>query len=155
MKRILSTLLALAVSATLVVVATTWKSSVPAVHAQGGCSVATLNGNYGFKNTGFTTPSHSVTGTEIPVAVLGLDMFDGAGNISVTNGTLAVKGKIFTGGTTSGTYTVNPDCTGSITYTAGVAAGETQNMVIVNGGTEIFGIDAVPSTTVTFEAKKE
>ena len=96
-----------------------------------------------------------MTGTKIPVAVPGLDMFDGAGNISVTNATLAVKGDIFTGGTTLGTYTVNPDCTGSITYTAGGASAETQNMVIVNGGTEIFGIDAVPSTTVTFDAKKE
>jgi len=47
------------------------------------------------------------------------------------------------------------DCTGSITYTAGVASGETQDMVIVSGGTEIFGIDALPSTTATFVAKKQ
>jgi len=116
--------------------------------------VATLNGNYSFKTTGFTTPRHSIKGTEIPVAVVGLDTFDGAGNISAT-ATIAVKGGVFTGLTTSGTYNVNSDCTGSITDTAGVASGETQDMVIVSGGTEIFGIDAVPSTTATFVAKKQ
>lgn len=42
MKRILSAFLALAVSATLVFVATSWKHSVTPVHAQGGCSDATL-----------------------------------------------------------------------------------------------------------------
>ena len=67
----------------------------------------------------------------------------------------AVEGGVFTGLTTSGTYNVNSDCTGSITYTAGVASGETQDMVIVSGGTEIFGIDALPSTTATFVAKKQ
>jgi hypothetical protein len=107
-----------------------------------------------FKTTGFTTPNRSITGTEVPVAVVGLNTFDGAGNISAT-ATAAIKGGIHTGLTTSGTYTVNSDCTGSITYTAGVASGETQNVVIVSDGTEIFGIDAVPSVTATFDAKKQ
>jgi hypothetical protein len=147
MKRIISGFSALAVCATLMVVATNWKHGVTAVHAQGGCSVATLNGNYGFKTTGFVK-------TEVPVAVVGLNTFDGAGNISAT-ATLVNRGAIFTGVTTSGTYTVNSDCTGSITFTAGVASGETQNIVIVSGGTEIFGIDAVPSVTATFDAKKQ
>ena len=80
--------------------------------------------------------------------------FEVSGCIPLTNST-AVEGGVFTGLTTSGTYNVSSDCTGSITYTAGVASGETQDMVIVSGGTEIFGIDAVPSTTATFVAKKQ
>ena len=80
--------------------------------------------------------------------------FEVSGCIPLTNST-AVEGGVFTGLTTSGTYNVSSDCTGSITYTAGVASGETQDMVIVSGGTEIFGIDAVPSTTATFLAKKQ
>ena len=62
MKRILGASLALAVSATLVFVATSWKHGVPAVHAQGGCSVATLTGNYSFTATGATAPSRSGRG---------------------------------------------------------------------------------------------
>ena len=80
--------------------------------------------------------------------------FEVSGCIPLTNST-AVEGGVFTGLTTSGTYNVSSDCTGSITYTAGVASGETQDMVIVSGGTEIFGIDALPSTTATFVAKKQ
>jgi hypothetical protein len=47
MKRIVSALLALAVLAALVIVATTSKHGVRAVHAQSGCTNATLTGNYG------------------------------------------------------------------------------------------------------------
>jgi opacity protein-like surface antigen len=154
MKRIASALLALAISATLVFVVTNWKHRVAAVHAQGGCSVATLNGNYGFTSSGFTTPNHSVKGTEVPFAVVGGGNFDGAGNFSV-NYTLAIRGGISQGLTTSGTYTVNSDCTGTATFTAGAAAGTTENMVIVSGGAEVFQIITTPSFTGTFDVKKE
>lgn len=154
MNRIVSAFLALAVSAALVFVATSWKHGVTPVHAQGGCSVATLNGNYGFTSSGFTTPNHSVKGTEVPFAVVGGGNFDGAGNFSV-NYTLALKGIASQGLTTSGTYTVNSDCTGTATFTAGAAAGITENMVIVSGGAEVFQIVTSPSFTGTFDLKKE
>jgi hypothetical protein len=51
MKRIVSVFLALAVSATLVFVVTSWKHSV---HAQGVSSVATLTGNYGSPSADFS-----------------------------------------------------------------------------------------------------
>jgi opacity protein-like surface antigen len=154
MKRIVSAFLALAVSATLVFVVTGWKHGVTAVHAQGGCSVATLSGNYGFTSSGFATPNRSVKGTEIPFAVVGGGNFDGAGNFSVTY-TLATRGGISQGLTASGNYTVNSDCTGTATFTAGAAAGITENMVIVSGGAEVFQIITTPSFTVTFDVKKE
>src|SRR5262249_40150650 len=62
MRRILSAFLALAVSATLFVVATSWKHGATAVHAQGGCSNATLTGNYPFIYSGANAPGHSVRG---------------------------------------------------------------------------------------------
>ena len=49
--------------------------------------------------------------------------FEVSGCIPLTNSP-AVEGGVFTGLTTSGTYNVNSDCTGSITYTAGVAVNE-------------------------------
>ena len=155
MKRIVSALLALAVSAALVLVTTGGKHSITAVHAQGGgCSLATLNGSYGFTSSGFTTPDHSIKGAEVPFAVVGGGNFDGAGNFSV-NYTLAIRGVSSPGLTTSGTYTVNPDCTGTATFTAGAAAGTTENMVIVSGGAEVFQIITSPSFTGTFDVKKE
>ncbi len=49
------------------------KSTVlPRVHAQEGCSVATLNGTYGFYRTG-TVPAG-------PLAAVGIATYDGNGN---------------------------------------------------------------------------
>ncbi len=80
--------------------------------------------------------------------------FDGAGNIS-TSFTVAFRGMISTGQSSTGTYTVNSDCTGSISFTTGDAAGLIFNMVIIGGGTKVFGINTFPSFTETFDAKKQ
>ena len=157
MKSILGALLALAVAAALVILPTMSKHGVtalPVVHAQSGCSVATLTGNYGFNNPGFTTPTKSVSGNEDPFAVVGVFAFDGAGNLSSTD-TVAFKGVISPGLTSSGTYTVNSDCTGSISFTAGAHSGITFNTVIIGGGPEVFGIETTPSFTGSFDAKKQ
>src|SRR5258706_14721731 len=45
---------------------------VPRVHAQEGCSVATLNGTFGFYRTGTTSVG--------PLAGVGLATYDGNGN---------------------------------------------------------------------------
>lgn len=157
MKRIFSVFLAMAAVAVLVFWAPTMKhgsTALPVVHAQSGCSAGTLTGNYAFSNPGFTTPGSPVKGIEVPFAAVGVFAFDGAGNIS-TSYTFAFKGVVSQGLTSSGTYTVNSDCTGSISFTTGDAAGLNLNMVIIGGGTEIFGIETNPSFTGTFDAKKQ
>lgn len=154
MKRILRAFLALAVSATLVFVVTSWKHGVMPVHAQGGCSVATLTGTYAFKDPGFVAPGHSVTGAEVPFAAMGVEAFDGAGNVSASY-TLVINGAISTGLTGSGTYTVNSDCTGSVSFTTGDAAGLTFNIAIIGGGTEAFGIHTSSGITGALDAKKQ
>ena len=85
-----------------------------------GCSNATLRGNYGFTILG-ETPNPD--GTNSPVVGVAITHFDGAGKLtqkdftveggipSPANGT-AATGFHFAGGET-GTYSVNPDCTGS------------------------------------------
>ena len=154
MKRIVSALLALVVLAALVILATTSKHTVSAVYASSGCSNATLTGNYAFNYTGFTTPHSPVTGNEDPIAVVGVFALDGNGNASISS-TLAFLGAIHPNQTGSGTYTVNSDCTGSMSFTTGDVAGVTLNTVVIGGGTEIFGIDTRPSFTTTFHAKKQ
>src|SRR5437879_13252190 len=114
MKRILSVFLVLVFSAALVVVATNWKHSVTAVHAQGGCSNATLTGNYAFIYSGVNAPGHSVTGKNtFGNAAVGVFTFDGAGNFTVSYAVVGNGHASRTSVRDTGTCTVNSVCTGS------------------------------------------
>lgn len=144
MKRILSMLLLAVLSTTL----------VPAVYAQGGCTNATLKGNYGFNFNGFVAPGKSQKGREVPWDVVGVLTADGAGNVSISY-TAAINGTAYTAQTASGTYTVNSDCTGSIAFTSGDAAGLTFNTVILGGGEEVFAISTTAGSTATVDVKKQ
>ena len=150
MKRIVISFLALAVSAALVVIS--WKHNLTLVHAQNGCSVATLNGNYGVSWQGFDILR---AGTRsVPWAGVGVETFDGAGNVSISF-TSGVNGKIAAGLAGAGTYSVNPDCTGSESFTSGAAAAETANFVIVGGGTEALAVSTLGGQTIMVDAKKQ
>jgi hypothetical protein len=153
MKRILSALLALAVLAALAVVTKISKHGVPVVYAATGCSDATLTGNYAINLSGFTSQGPT-TGSAIPVTVVGVFAFDGAGNLSAGYSE-STNGAIATGQTGSGTYTVNSDCSGSLTFTAGNAVGFTANTVIIGAGKEVFGISTNAGNTDTFDAKHQ
>lgn len=149
MKRIISVLFALAVGIT----------TTSTVYAQNGCSNSTLNANYAFSDSGFADSGifmrHArLKGTAVPVSAGGVLTFDGEGNVSFSNLTLVVNGGI-SSETGSGSYTVNSDCTGSISLTSGSIAGITFNMVAIGGGTEVFGIITSPGNTQTFDAKKQ
>lgn len=71
-----------------------------------------------------------MVGASVPWAGVGVESFDGMGNVTLSFAE-ALDGKITTGSTGAGTYTVNADCTGSESFTSGDAAGERANMVIV------------------------
>ena len=140
-KRIFSLLFVLAV----VVVTTT-----STVYAQ--CSNATLTGSYGFKETGFVARNGKAGGPAIPVATVGAVTFDGAGNASftVTQVFNSSGGEFFEA--IPATYTVNSDCTGSITIED---FGLHFNIVIVGGGAELFAIQTETGTTNIVDAKKQ
>jgi hypothetical protein len=72
------------------------------------------------------------------VADVGTIFFDGDGNVLQTT-TVSLNGTIIPSRTATGTYTVNSDCTGSITLTLPPPAGVSQsNVVIVDS---IRGLD--------------
>lgn len=156
MKRMFSGLLALAALSALVLVATTSKRVVRPVYAQSGCSISTLTGNYAFSQPGFEAKSH-LKGNPLPFAVVGVSTFDGAGNFSAayTDMSPGQPTYIPVQGNGSGTYTVNSDCTGSISITRGDAAGITLNLVIMDDGTEVFGINTTPFIIATADFKKQ
>ena len=109
------------------------------------CTTATITGSYGFTFSGFTK-DHGMT---VPFAGTGASTSDGAGNISGTI-TLSSNGHIATGPYT-GTYVVNPDCTGTLTSTSG---GANVSFVIVGGGKETLGVATDPGETWTIDSKK-
>ena len=153
MKRILSAL-AMTALAVLAIVTTKSEPIVPAVYASTGCTDATLTGHYAaIQPAGFTT-LHSTTGREVPWQVVGVFTFDGKGSTSI-NYTAAVDGVVFTAQAAAGTYTVQSDCTGSLSLTTGDAAGYNANIVIRGGGAEVFGISTGAGDTASFDAKKQ
>ncbi len=99
--------------------------TAPALYAAapGNCSLATLNGNYGFFGQ---APATLIGEPVMRLVVSGIIRFDGNGNLSgesIAN----VEGWGAAGaGAFSGTYTVNPDCTYSGEHTGD---GETLHFV--------------------------
>ena len=73
---------------------------------EGGCSNATVAGKWGFTTNG------TVVGIG-PRSSLGIFTLDGSGNLVNGKATSSLNGSV-TDETFSGTYSVNPDCTGKL-----------------------------------------
>jgi len=117
---------------------------VPKVQAgedeQKTCSNATLRGSFGLHATGSRSGS--------PVAAVGKVTFDGQGNVQ-SSATRSFNG-VISRVVEVGTYTVNPDCTGSMFLTGGEI-----EFVIVDNGTELRAIAAAPGTVTTEILRKQ
>jgi hypothetical protein len=77
------------------------------------CSNATLRGSFGYSSTGTLLDTYVPPPYAGPFAEVGRQTFDGKGNTNAT-ATLSANGNIQQV-TIQGTYTVNADCTGSMT----------------------------------------
>jgi hypothetical protein len=149
MKRILSALLTLAAAAALVVLPLISKHDVTAVHARSGCTDATLTGNYGTTFSGFQIQHNK----SVPFYGAGLSTFDGAGNLSATFA-FSVNGTGSTNNPYTATYTVNPDCTVSVTATPG-SGGDNFAGVIVGDGREVLATDISAPDTLSLDIKRQ
>jgi hypothetical protein len=86
-------------------------------------------------------------------AAVGVLTFDGAGNLpSITFTDVSNGDASSTSVPDTGTYTVNSDCTGTLTDVGG---GIHFNIVTVGGGAEVFAIETDEGFTATFDAKKQ
>jgi len=97
-----------AVLATLFTIGLIVSMTAPA-HAAGACSLARAAGNWSFMDNGTVVG----IGPRIAVGVLTLDS---VGNVTNGSATSSLNGSI-SDETFSGTYTVNSDCTGTISVT--------------------------------------
>jgi len=128
----------LAVGGTAVAQSSNTPASAP--DGNGRCSNRTLNGSYGFALDGTFLPATPFRGVV-------MQHYDGNGNITQVDHIVvygAPPPQEWTPG--SGTYTVNPDCTGAATLTtpAGIIY---LHFVVVNNGKQINQV--VDSNAVT------
>jgi hypothetical protein len=115
--------------------------TVRKVHASSGaCSVASLKGTYAYRRTGVNT---SLGG---PVAEIGLDAFNGQGmrGIIRATGSSLDQSYDWTDSTwPNGSYTVDPDCTGSLFAADGT---KVNNIIVLDGGNR-FSVLSAPMET--------
>ena len=114
-----------------------------------GCSVATLNGTYGFRTTGMAignTPTS--TGVPVPVAAVGTVTFDGLGGIPRVAFTANINGITQTPNpfVSSGNYTVNSDCTGSMGFASIQGVGTNFNLVTLGNASQFLMISQTGTT---------
>jgi len=104
-----------------------------------GCSIATLHGSFGYSSTGTLLDSYVPPPFAGPFAEVGRQTFDGKGNTDAT-ATLSTNGNI-NNVTIQGTYTVNPDCTGSMTLNVSPFGSTVNaNFIIDDDGSELRAI---------------
>jgi hypothetical protein len=122
-------------------------------HGNGArCSLQTLKGSYGTLATGFVRDFPDPG--QNPIVIQGRDTYDGAGHVTTTASSMLSGTTQFEVNGATGTYKVNPDCSGSTEYTNLPS----QKFQIVKHGTEILGIVGGPnadSFTISFHSEKQ
>jgi hypothetical protein len=109
------------------------------------CSNATLNGTYSDQDTGY------IIGVG-PFAGVNLDSFDGKGHMTIS-GISSLNGDV-SPGVETGTYTVNPDCTGTYTVEGGGLTIDAF-FVIDQGGNELKIVITDPGNVIDCVARKQ
>jgi hypothetical protein len=150
MKRI-----AIAKTFTVAAVTTLALGIAPTVKAADkGCSNATLAGTFAYTSTGFITAPAELAG---PVAEIGTQTFDGKGATNAT-ATLSQNGNIAPV-TITGTYKVNPDCSGKMTLTVTIPGFMPfpldVSFVIDDGGNGFQGMEVDSGLVVTRIARRQ
>jgi hypothetical protein len=103
------------------------------------CSNAALQGSFGYTQIGTLLPAGVPPPFAGPYAEVGRQTFDGKGNTDAT-GAISANGNIIKV-TIQGTYTVNPDCTGSMTLAVSpLGATAHYDLVIDNDGAGLRAI---------------
>src|SRR5258708_4722686 len=115
------------------------------------CSVGTLMGSFGIATSGSIVAFG-------PVAEAGIITFDGAGGVSQTT-TVSLNGTILLNRSSiSGSYEVNPDCTGDLSVVLPVPGGtitSTSHFVIVDHGKEIRLVNTGAGRVLLGNARKQ
>jgi hypothetical protein len=115
------------------------------------CTNAGVKGNFGFEATGIFVTGAPVTGPVAFIGELKLSV-DAAGDGVITGHvTSSENGTIFTFGEepVTGTYSVNPDCTGTATITPEGQSALNFSFVVVDGGKRMLALETDANTVVS------
>jgi hypothetical protein len=116
------------------------------------CSNVSLQGSFGYTSTGALLPVYAQHFAG-PFAEVGRQSFDGSGNTSAS-ATLSANGNIQKV-TIQGTYTVNPDCTGSMMlHVSPLGVTVHVDFVIDSSGLELRAIGTDPGVVESRVYKK-
>ena len=107
-----------------------------------GCRLATLKGSW------VSAINGAIVGVG-PIAVLGVTKFDGEGHFSM-DATAVIDGNVFPDHTT-GTYTVNDNCTGRTLD----SIGDSSTFVIVGNRSQVIAIGTKPGVVATLKFTKQ
>ncbi len=118
----------------------------PTAKAQGnkGCNNATLLGTFAYTVTGSFVAAPAPLG---PYAEVGAQTFDGNGGTAAA-GMSSTNGSIGTA-TSAGTYTVNSDCTGTVTLQIAPGIAAHYFFVIANDGAAYQAVCLDPVAVIT------
>ena len=115
------------------------------LHAQGGaqerrvCTERTIQGSYGYTITAARPASPTPGAPIVEARGVGIRIFDGQGNFTQVDSVKAVNTPALLDQPGSGTYKINPDCTGTAFLTVPSIPGVAEfRLVVVNKGREIF-----------------
>jgi hypothetical protein len=144
-------MLVLALLLTVAAVTTVAAARAPSARASSGCSVASLNGSYLGNFSGFTGTSTSPQ----PLALQALATFNGngTGTASITLTTLTSGGPISF--TDTLTYTLNSNCTGTLTAMRSTGQTVHYDIVVVDSAAEVDFSQIDPGFVVTGVQKSQ
>jgi hypothetical protein len=111
------------------------------------CTLATLNGVYVFTATGYNI----VESVPQPKAIVEVIDFNGDGTLTVPAATVSINGVIRRTIDGSGSYTVDEDCTGTITF---APSAPNFDIFIAPNGKEFYLIQTDPNTVLAAVARR-
>lgn len=122
-----------------------------ALTARAGCTNATIQGTYAFTIHGqIFLPD----GSTLAVDGLARTTYDGKGNLTQLDA-VAINGNVAPGwASNTGTYVVNPDCTGTFTVTNGNQPPVHLQMIVAQSGNTIHDMVTDPGFATTAEAER-
>jgi len=119
--------------------------------ADKGCSVATLVGTFAYSSNGSIASPPEIAG---PFVEVGTQYFDGNGNTTAT-ATFSQNGNILQVNVT-GTYTVNRDCTGTLTLQVSPIAVTVHVYFVIDDSTYGFqAIETDPGLVITRTGRRQ